>query len=150
MKAAKQRDTRLPAGAAGEGKRQLTSKKAGRRPAEKERCRPIPPSGQESPKISEGGAGPSIEAAFNGHGSGKFGRYQRNGDAQEQREDQKIDQAHSWTAGGDHQFQSEGAPGGVRKHHEDEIEQAGLADGGCRGWARDLHKKMAASVQQMR
>src|SRR5437660_11500159 len=35
--------------------------------AEQERCGPVPPSGEESPKISEGGAGPAIEAAFDGH-----------------------------------------------------------------------------------
>ncbi len=64
----------LPAGDAGEIETEVVGKEHGVGTAQKERGGPVPPSGEESPKISEGGAGPAIEAAFDRHGCGEFGR----------------------------------------------------------------------------
>src|ERR1700675_535832 len=123
----------LPADDLRKIKRQVVGKKHGVRTAEKKRCGPVPPSRQKSPEITESGATPAIEAAFNWHCGGKFGGHERYGDAQKERDDQQIKQGHPRTAGGDHAFESEGASRGVGKHHEDEIKKAGLAGDGSRG-----------------
>src|ERR1700731_3872780 len=95
---------------------------------EKERGAPVPPSGKKTPEITESGAGPAIEAAFDRHGGGEFGGDQRYRDAPEERDDQEIEQGHTRAAGGDHAFEAEGASCGVRKHDEHEVKKAGLAD----------------------
>src|ERR1019366_3700247 len=108
---------------------------------------PVPPSGEEpqeiseweSPEISEGGAGPTIESPFDGHGRGEFSGDERHRNAQQERDNQQKDQAHTGAAGAYHALESEGAAGGVGKHYEDEIEEAGLADGRCRGLVQGVH-----------
>src|SRR5208282_6010355 len=117
----------LPAGDAGKIESQVVGEEHGVGSAENEGGGPVPPSGKKSPEISEGGAAPAIETTFDGHGGGEFGGGERHRDAQEERNDQDIEQAHARTTGADHAFESEGASGGVGKHHEDEIEKASLA-----------------------
>jgi len=68
---------------------QIIGEEYGIRTAEKERGGPVPPSREKSPEISECGAAPAIEAAFDRHGSGEFGGHERDRDRQEKWDDQK-------------------------------------------------------------
>src|SRR5712675_3725522 len=104
---------------------------------EKERRGPVPPAGEESPEVTEGGAHPAIEAALHGHGSSEFGGDKRNGDAPEKRDQQVIQQGHAGTGGGDHVLKAEGATGGIGVQDENEGEKSGFADEGLgREWGR--------------
>ncbi len=51
--------------------------------AEKKGGGPVPPAGEESPEIAEGGAHPAVEAALHRHGGGELSGDERNRDAPE-------------------------------------------------------------------
>jgi len=82
-------DPVLPAGDAGKIIGQIIGEEYGIENREKERGGPVPPSREKSPEISECGAAPAIEAAFDRHGSGEFGGHERDRDRQEKWDDQK-------------------------------------------------------------
>src|SRR6266404_9607381 len=81
--------------------------------AEEEGSGPIPPAGEESPEIAEGGAHPAVKAALHGHGGGQLGGDERDGDAPKQRDQQVIKQGHAGAGAADLFFEAEGATGGV-------------------------------------
>ena len=122
----------LPSRDSGKVVRQVIGEQNSVGSAQQKRCRPIPPSRKKSPEVSEGRARPAVKAAFNRHGSSKFRRHQRDGNAPEKRQHQQVDQRHPRARGGHHVLEPEGPARGVGKHHEDEIEESGLAEGG--GW----------------
>jgi hypothetical protein len=101
--------------------------------AQQEGRRPVPPSGEKSPEIAETGAHPAVEAAFDRHGGGQLGGDQGDWDTPEEWDHQEVDQSHARAGGGDHVLETEGASGAVGKHHPDEIEENGFAQGGLGG-----------------
>src|SRR6266404_4248365 len=105
--------------------------------AEEKRRGPVPPSGEESPEVAEGGAHPAIEAALHGHGGSEFRGDEGNGDTPEKRDQQVIQQGHAGAGGGDHVLKAEGATGGIGVQDENEGEKSGFADEGLgREWGR--------------
>ena len=133
----------LPPSHLGEVVNEVIGERDGVSAAEQKRCSPVPPTGEKSPEVAEGGASPAVEAAFDGHRGREFRRYQRYRDAPEERQDQKIKQRHAGAGGGDHVLQPEGAPRAVREHDPDEVEQArftsNVADGRLRLGAGGAH-----------
>src|SRR5712664_3452728 len=105
---------------------EIVGKEHGIDATEKERRGPVPPAGEESPEVAEGGAHPAIEAALHGHGGSEFGGDKRNRDAPEKRDQQVIQQGHAGSGGGDHVLEAEGATGGVGVQDENEGEKSGL------------------------
>jgi len=95
-----------------------------------ERSRPIPPACEESPEVTEGGARPTVEAAFHRHRGCQFSGDERNRDTPEERNDEQIEQRHPRTGSCDHVFEPEGSAGSVGEHHEDEVKESRLAKGG--------------------
>src|SRR5579862_4493965 len=98
--------------------------------AEQEGGRPVPPSGEESPKVAKGDASPAIETAFDRHGCGKFRGHQRDGDTPEQGNYQQIEKRDSRAGGCDHVLEAERASGGVREHDEDKVKESCFTEGG--------------------
>src|SRR6266849_7223604 len=96
--------------------------------AEKKGGGPVPPAGEESPEIAEGGAHPAVEAALHGHRGSEFGGNEGDGDAPEKWDQQMIEQGHAGAGVADLRFEAERATGGVGIHDEDEIEEGGFAD----------------------